>query len=124
MQSKTNKYKKVFFAEECSYYLEVLKNDIDFIFEKDSTLSGNCLRYSWIRFFNTRLVKFSKSRSYYKNMCVRSHSFRINFVTALLKKAPLQVVSEIIGHSSVNTTNRYNRNRISKEEHLELLKGL
>jgi len=47
---------------------------------------------------------------------ITSHSFRIAFITKLLKNTSLQNVSQIVGHKSVNTTMLYNRFQLSDEE--------
>lgn len=67
---------------------------------------------SWIRFINTRIAKYTNG--IFEN--VRSHSFRVNYATSLLKHAPLEQVAEIIGHRDIKTTLRYNRYRANREE--------
>ena len=47
---------------------------------------------------------------------IRSHSFRIGFITKLLKATTLQNVSRMVGHKSVNSTMLYNRFDLSDEE--------
>lgn len=122
-QSKTNTHKKVVFPSECVFFLEKYIDDIDYIFSKGETLS-TISSLSFIRFFNNRLKKFTSGKSEYNNKNLKSHSFRVNFITSLLKHAPLDIVCDIVGHKSISTTNRYNRNKITKEQHIELLKNL
>ena len=50
-----------------------------------------------------------------------SHSFRINFITTLLKFAPIDQVSDIIGHKDVKSTIPYNRYTLDKVKGRELL---
>lgn len=119
-QSKVNRYKKVLFAEACAQLLEDFQENIDIIFKENEFLGGGISNLSWIRFINRRLVKYTSN----ENQIIRSHSFRIHYVTSLLKHAPLQTVCEIVGHRSVNTTLRYNRNKLNKNEQLDLLKNL
>lgn len=47
---------------------------------------------------------------------IKSHSFRIGFITKLLKATTLQNVSRMVGHKSVNSTMLYNRFDLSDEE--------
>lgn len=51
---------------------------------------------------------------------IKSHSFRIAFITKLLKNTSLQNVSHIVGHKSVHSTMLYNRFQLSDQD-LEIL---
>lgn len=72
--------------------------------------------YSWIAFINNRL----KTKTEAFGLNIKSHSFRVNFVTSLLKHAPLQVVSNLVGQSNVTTTVRYDRYHPNKDKTIEL----
>ena len=52
---------------------------------------------------------------------VKSHSFRINIITNLLKVTSVHKVAEIIGHQDVRSTMSYQRYALSKDEVKELL---
>jgi integrase/recombinase XerD len=52
---------------------------------------------------------------------IKSHSFRINMISNLLKKTTVQHAAQIIGHSDIKSTMSYNRYALSKEEIQELL---
>ena len=45
-----------------------------------------------------------------------SHSFRINYITRLLRMVPIQRVRKIVGHQDIKTTDRCDRCIISREE--------
>ena len=47
---------------------------------------------------------------------IKSHSFRIGFITKLLKATTLQNVSRMVGHKAVNSTMLYNRFDLSHED--------
>ncbi|KAG7666483.1 hypothetical protein Ndes2437B_g09175 [Nannochloris sp. 'desiccata'] len=116
-QPKVNKYKKVYFPDEGQTILTWLENDIDIIFSKHPYLSGGSSNLSWIRFMNIRLRKKSTGFSSF----VRSHSFRVNYATSLLKHAPVQDVAELMGHSEIKTTLKYNRYRATAAENVDLV---
>lgn len=116
-QPKVNKHKKVLMPPNGAETLYMMKDDIDVVFAAHETLSGTSNPLSWIRFMNSRLVKYTEG------ICenVRSHSFRVNYTTSLLKHAPLEQVAEIIGHRDIKTTLRYNRYRVTKQERIDVL---
>ena len=49
-------------------------------------------------------------------LVVTSHSFRINYVTKLLRSVPLQRVKKIVGGKKIKTTERYDRYVVIKSE--------
>ena len=52
---------------------------------------------------------------------LKSHSFRINMITNLLKVTSVQHTAEIIGHADIRSTMSYNRYALSKTEIQDLL---
>lgn len=92
-QPKTNKYKHVVVSDDCSTILRFMEQEIETIFHTHPTLSGGCGPLSWIRFINGRLVKYTYGK--YEN--VRSHSFRVNYTTSLLKNYRLEEVADMVG---------------------------
>lgn len=52
---------------------------------------------------------------------IKSHSFRINMITNLLKITSVQNTADIIGHSDIRSTMSYNRYALTKNEIQELL---
>lgn len=43
------------------------------------------------------------------NLNIKSHSFRVGFITKLIKELDILQASQIVGHKSINSTIRYNR---------------
>lgn len=117
-QSKVNKDREILLPPSGRDALEILQDDIRRVYKNHETLSGNASPCSWIRFLNRRLVAYTDGL--YKN--VRSHSFRINYTTSLLRKAPLQLVAELLGHRDIKTTLRYNRYLANREERIDILR--
>ena len=52
---------------------------------------------------------------------IKSHSFRINFISSLLKVTSVQNVADIIGHDDIRSTLKYQRYALEKEEVQKLL---
>ena len=76
---------------------------------------------------NTNLIRMVSAGL--KNTCnlaqlpyiIKSHSFRINIITNLLKVTSVQKVADIIGHSDIRSTMQYQRYALSKDEIKQLL---
>lgn len=49
-------------------------------------------------------------------LSILSHSFRIGYITELLKTHNVQVAKSMIGHKQIDTTLRYDRNMFSSED--------
>nr|NP_042243.1 hypothetical protein [Prototheca wickerhamii]AAD12631.1 unknown [Prototheca wickerhamii] len=119
-QPKINKYRIIHFSGEAVKQFILIKKDIDIVFKNNETLAGTISVSSWIHFINKRLI--SKTEVFGVN--IKSHSFRVNFVTSLLKHAPIQIVSNLVGHSNITTTvkyDRYDRYHPNKNKTIELL---
>jgi len=52
---------------------------------------------------------------------IKSHSFRINLITNLLKVTSVHKVAEIIGHEDIRSTMQYQKYSLSKDEIKNLL---
>ena len=52
---------------------------------------------------------------------IKSHSFRVNMITNLLKVTSVQKAANIIGHADIRSTMTYNRYALTKNEIQELL---
>lgn len=52
---------------------------------------------------------------------IKSHSFRVNMITNLLKVTSVQNSADIIGHADIRSTMSYNRYALSKTEIQNLL---
>lgn len=116
-QPKTKKYRIIHFSNEAVKQFIFIKPDIDVIFATHETLAGEMNESSWIAFLNKRLI--NKTKVFGLN--IKSHSFRVNFVTSLLKHAPLQIVANLVGHSNIATTVKYDRYHPNKNKTIELL---
>ena len=55
---------------------------------------------------------------------IKSHSFRVNMITNLLKVTSVQDTANIIGHSNIRSTMIYNRYSLSKNQIQDLLKEM
>ena len=52
---------------------------------------------------------------------IKSHSFRINVISSLLKVTSVQNTADIIGHEDIRSTMNYRRYSLSKSEVQDLL---
>ena len=50
-----------------------------------------------------------------------THSFRVGFITRLLRDSNVQDVAEIIGHKNIMSTMAYNRYEIDREKKEKLI---
>lgn len=112
MERKTRKFRKVVLSDKGRAELSSCSEAICFVFEKQGTLMGTAHPRNWARFVNTTLRKYTEE----SGLVVRSHSFRISYVTHLLNFYPIHAVSKIINHSSVAVTERYSRYQIDDAE--------
>jgi site-specific recombinase XerD len=55
---------------------------------------------------------------------IKSHSFRINMISNLLKRTSVQHVAQIIGHNDIQSTISYQCYALSKEEIQRLLEEI
>ena len=55
---------------------------------------------------------------------IKSHSFRINHISSLLKVTTVQNTADIIGHKDIRSTIYYKRYALSKKEIEELLEKI
>jgi integrase len=52
---------------------------------------------------------------------IKSHSFRINMITQLLKNTSVQNAADILGHKDIKATMAYKRYALNKKEIQKLL---
>jgi integrase len=55
---------------------------------------------------------------------IKSHSFRVNVISNLLKITTVQNTADIIGHQDIRSTMTYRRYALSKEEINDLLEKI
>jgi site-specific recombinase XerD len=114
-QPKVNTYKFVVFTEALKNDLKgPLQVDLATVFNSDQDVLGRSYRdpnrkltpKKWVKTLNAFI---SLAKDYAGAQHISSHSFRINYVTSLLRTVPIQQVMVIVGHKNVNTTQRYDR---------------
>lgn len=94
------------------------KHQYKFLYGKNKPITKNAL----IRMVNQDLEKICENINIPFN--IKSHSFRINMITNLLKVTSVQNTANIIGHSDIRSTMGYNRYSLSKIEIQKLLDEL
>lgn len=110
VKGKGNKFRRVFFTVEAvsalKNYLTVRKTVVPeeksvpqiFVNQKGGPLSSRGIRYIVMRYSSVEGT----------NKSVSPHAFRHTFATSLLSNgADVRVVQEMLGHSSISTTQRY-----------------
>lgn len=98
-------------------YLKIVfdKYQYRYLFGKNKPINKKSL----IRLINRDLKSTCKLAKLPFN--VKSHSFRINLITNLLKVILVHKVAEIIGHDNIRSTMKYQRYVLSKDEVKNLL---
>lgn len=116
-------------AEAGKIKLNELSPEIDLVFDQfQFEYLGGSKPFSSQTYNNTNFIRFvnddmfATCKKYEILENFQSHSFRIGFITKLLKTVPVQKVSSIIGHQNIESTMSYQRYVINKEEIQEILK--
>jgi len=91
------------------------KNNFKYIFGKTTPIHSKSL----IRMVNKDLKNTCKINDIYCN--VKSHSFRINMISNLLRVTTLHNTASIVGHTDIRSTLKYKRYALSKLEIQKLL---
>lgn len=91
------------------------KYNFQYLFGKTRPITDNNI----IKMVNRDLKH--KSEKYQIPYNIKSHSFRVNMITNLLKVTSVQKTANIIGHSDIRSTMIYNRYALSKNKIQELL---
>lgn len=71
----------------------------------------------WLKLLNNKLKIYAKKH----NLIIKSHSFRISYVTRILKHSSIDRAQNFVGHKDLRSTQAYNRYNISNEESLNIL---
>ena len=91
------------------------KNNFKYIFGKKNPIHNKSL----IRMVNKDLKNTCKLNNIHCN--IKSHSFRINMISNLLRVTTLHNTASIIGHTDIRSTLKYKRYALSKQEIQKLL---
>lgn len=117
-QKKVNQYRNVRFIDKAIPYIKKAFDEYkNTVFLKDTQIfpapsSGLQNGDKFTKLINKYLTPFSKE----KNLILTSHSFRINFITSILKKNKIQDAQQIVGHRDIRSTVAYNRYKLSSAE--------
>lgn len=94
------------------------KYQFNFLFGKQKPMHGKSL----VRLINQDLKRTCQINDIPYN--IKSHSFRINMISNLLKNTTLQHTAQIIGHKDVQSTMSYQRYALSKQDIQALLENM
>ena len=127
INSKTKHSSTHVLSKKATEALKSLKNEYAIIFQKYkyNYLLGKdkpIHQVSLIRMINTDLKKTCKSANLPFN--IKSHSFRINVISNLLRVTSVQNAANVIGHDDIRSTMNYKRYALSKKEIQELLEKI
>lgn len=73
--------------------------------------------HKWIKLLNENLMFFTTKY----NLKIKSHSFRINYVTNILKHSSVDRAQQFVGHKDIRSTIAYSRYQIGDQESLDIL---
>lgn len=113
IQPKTGAVRVIVLSTKAIIDLKAIHLDIAEVFDNNfdkplaSASVSNKLLASpqWLKSLN----EFIKPAQKEFNLVLSSHSFRVNYITSLLRSVPLHRVSKLVGHANPNTTARYDR---------------
>lgn len=122
-QQKGNEVRTVYFGDKG---VEVVKSvffkNKDIIFENSDLLfpppaSGRKNNEKFVPMVNKFLKPYSEK--YRSNL--KSHSFRIQFVTQALKHTTTHQAQQLVGHKDIRSTMKYNRHTLAGTERESIL---
>ena len=120
IQPKTREPRLIVLSQKAVIDLKAIHLDIAEVFGDDlnkplasTSISNNLVtRARWLKSLND----FIKPAKDHFHLVLSTHSFRVNYITSLLRSVPLQRVTKLIGHASSNTTARYDRYVVDVED--------
>jgi transposase InsO family protein len=127
IQPKTKSPRFAVMGEKAYQQLQLIQDDLIFLFKTHQfQYLGSTLRnktkpmhpLSWIRSINRTLDRISVHFNI--NLILKSHSFRVGYITRHLKVSDLEKTAQLIGHQSLNTTRRYNRYLLNDSQNREI----
>lgn len=124
-QPKVNISRVCFLPEQALSYSPKIKDDIKEIYERDSVDGKEILLYpytkssldKWIKLLNNNLMPFAKKHG----LRLKSHSFRISFVTRILRHSSVDRAQSFIGHKDIRSTMAYSRYKVGDKKSLQVL---
>jgi len=99
----------------CEFLTVFHKYQYNYLFGKNRPMTNKNLIKVVNKDLKTTCTKFNIPFN------IKSHSFRVNMITNLLKVTSVQNTASIIGHSDIRSTMSYNRYTLSKTEIQNLL---
>ena len=123
-QKNIDQYREIVFIDQAIPFIKKAFEEYkEEVFKDHKNLfpappSGKYNGDKFIKLMNKYLATFSEQ----SNLVLKSHSFRVNFVTSLLDKSTVQDAQFITGHKDIRSTMAYNRYALSKEEKDNILK--
>ena len=115
--AKTRRTHRYVFTQHARDAISKLQVERINVFQQHQKLAAGMLPQHWIRFLNRNLQSAVK----HFGLNIKSHSFRVAYVTHLLKYAPVQHTAVIVGHSDIRSTIAYNRYVPDRKHVIELL---
>ena len=115
--AKTRRTHRYVFTPAAREALSRLHVERSQVFALHQKLAANIRGNHWVAFLNSNLQPAVKQFG----LNIKSHSFRVGYVTHLLRYAPVQHVAAIAGHSDIRSTIAYNRYVPDSEHVIELL---
>lgn len=119
-QTKVKKHRAVLIPPHAIASFNQIQPEIAKVYESSEFLypASKNWRHKFPQMINKRLETYKKRFS----LNLTSHSFRINFVTELLKhEVPTHLAQELIGHTDIRSTLKYKRYTTTDEEKLRNL---
>ena len=139
-QSKVKKERAVLLPPHALQAFNRIREDIDLVYkdhdvlfpgepyDKDESHSKktnnvlNTRKPKWPHKFPEMINRYLEPYAQKFNLKLTSHSFRINFVTDLLRhEVPTHVAQELVGHSDIRSTLCYKRYTTTDEDKLKNL---
>nr|YP_009710000.1 hypothetical protein [Coleochaete scutata]QFU80105.1 hypothetical protein [Coleochaete scutata] len=123
-QSKTNTCRKVPLTDAGLAILKRIEKDLELVFNNSNewclgnNRAGRLMRQDdWVKIIN----RFIKPAAEAFDKPLSSHSFRVSYITALLKSMSIGKVRAIIGHKNIATTATYDRYTPNRKEILRAI---
>lgn len=117
MLTKTQNTHRYMFTQAAREALRELQFERMTLFASHQKLAGFMSKKGWSGFINFHL----KPAVQHFGLNLKSHSWRVGYITHLLKYAPVQQAASIVGHRDIRSTIAYNRYVPDRKRVIELL---